>query len=93
MFVVSIISLLLFRCKTPNSIDEEISIVSSDINNFWEAYDKIITTNDSIKQRNYLKLAFIDKENLPLKPYLTISKQNYSYYSRITSFIKSNPKN
>ncbi len=36
-------------------------IVSSDISNFWEAYDQVQTTQDTIEQQNYLQTLFLDK--------------------------------
>lgn len=46
-------------CKNEPEIQQE--IVSADIENFWNAYDKIHTTNDSILQLKYLNELFIEK--------------------------------
>ncbi|MBZ4188794.1 Ig-like domain-containing protein [Niabella beijingensis] len=37
------------------------AVVTTDINNFWETYDSIRTTNDSAQQRAYLDRLFITK--------------------------------
>ena len=43
------------------------NIITYDIDNFWEAYDKIITTKDSVKQYEYLNKTFIEKGSPGLK--------------------------
>lgn len=37
------------------------TIVTSDIDNFWIAYDKIISTEDSTQQMKYLQTLYLDK--------------------------------
>ncbi len=37
------------------------NIVTTDIDNFWMAYDAVITTKDSTKQQAYLKELFLEK--------------------------------
>ena len=51
-------------------------IVSTDIDNFWNAYEKIISTNDSVKQYNFLKELYIDKGTLGLKSLIEV--RNYT---------------
>ena len=41
--------------------------VSTDIDNFWHAYDKISSTKDSVAQYNYLKELYIGKGSIGLK--------------------------
>lgn len=53
------LSLVTASCKKKESFPQE--IVSSDIDNFWEAYDKIQSTKDSATQRQYLDELFINK--------------------------------
>lgn len=43
-----------FAQNTPN-------IITTDINNFWTAYDKIVTTKDNAEQLEYLNKLFIEK--------------------------------
>jgi hypothetical protein len=40
---------------------EKIPVITSDIGNFWKAYDKISSTTDSVQQYNYLNTLFIAK--------------------------------
>jgi hypothetical protein len=48
------------------------SFVSSDIDSFWLAYDKIVTTTDSIKQYNLLKEFYINKGTPGLKSLIEV---------------------
>jgi hypothetical protein len=41
--------------------------ISTDIDNFWIAYDKIISTNDSVQQYSILKEFYLNKATLGLK--------------------------
>lgn len=43
-------------CQTKNQ-----KFVATDIDNFWNAYEKIISTNDTVKQYNFLKEFYTDK--------------------------------
>src|SRR5215218_4128494 len=43
-----------FAQNTPN-------IITTDIDNFWIAYDKIVTTKDNAEQLEYLNKLFIEK--------------------------------
>jgi hypothetical protein len=42
-------------------------IITTDIDNFWKAYDSIITTKDSIKQYNILNKLYFEKGSYGLK--------------------------
>lgn len=65
IFKTLIITLFFLSCKT-NQKDEE-TIITSDVTNFWEAYDQIKTTNDSLQQVIYLKELFLEKGTSGLK--------------------------
>lgn len=52
-----LITLFVTSCSAPNPS----AVVSSDIDHFWEAYDKIQETTDSLKQREILQTLFLDK--------------------------------
>jgi hypothetical protein len=43
------------------------NFITTDINNFWTAYDKITSTKDSVTQYNYINQLFIDKGTPGLK--------------------------
>lgn len=57
LFILSII-LLIISC-TKNERPQ--NVITTDIDNFWEAYDSIQTTTDSTTQMQYLKTLFLDK--------------------------------
>jgi hypothetical protein len=59
------------------------NIITTDINNFWRAYDKIITTKDSAEQYTYLNQLFIDRGTPGLKAIM--KNQNYTPKSYITA--------
>lgn len=63
--------------------------VSTDIDNFWIAYDKIIATKDSVKQIALLKELYLDKGSEGLKGIIEV--RNYSEKEFI-DWIRQNPK-
>lgn len=65
------------------------NIITSDINNFWNAYDHIIMTQDSILQYKYLDSLYIQKGTLGLKG--IIQTRNYTQQDYINA-INSYPK-
>lgn len=56
LLVFVLFSLLQCSQPTPNP-----NFITSDIGNFWEAFDKITTTKDSALQYQYLQELFLDK--------------------------------
>lgn len=60
LFLLSILTLLVFGCDAPTSTTTTDNIVTSDISNFWQAYDKIQSTTDTSLQMQYLKSHFLD---------------------------------
>lgn len=50
--------------------------ISSDIDNFWKAYDKIISTTDSASQYKFLQELYLNKASLGLKGIIEV--RNYS---------------
>jgi len=43
------------------------NIITTDIDNFWIAYDKIVTTNDTISQKEFINKLYFDKGTVGLK--------------------------
>jgi hypothetical protein len=58
-------------CQSSNQ-----KIISTDINNFWAAYDKISATKDSVLQIQYIKELYLDKGTDGLKSLLQV--KNYT---------------
>ena len=54
---------MLFIAACQPSPPPSSNIVTSDIQSFWEAYDKIISTDDTLQQAKYLKELFLDKSS------------------------------
>lgn len=73
------------------------NIITSDINNFWLAYDKIITTKDSAAQVDYLQKLFIDKGSPGLKAIMEVRDytagsyiEAINHYPQFWNSIRSN---
>ena len=49
-------------------------IFTSDITNFWIAYDSVLTTKDTLRQKDFIQRLYFDKATLGLKDFI-ISKQ------------------
>lgn len=49
-------------------------IFTSDITNFWMAYDSVLTTQDTIRQRDFIQRLYFDKATLGLKEFI-VAKQ------------------
>lgn len=80
------IAVILSSCQT---LKQGSNIVTSDINNFWEAYDKITSTQDSILQNKYLDSLYLKKGTDGLKAIR--QARNYTpqeYISAINNYPK-----
>ncbi len=77
-------AVILASCQKQNS-----NIVTTDINNFWEAYDKITTTQDSTLQYKYLDSLYFKKGTAGLDAIKRA--RNYTPQDYITA-INSYPK-
>lgn len=63
--------------------------ISKDIENFWEAYDKIESTKDTILQQKYLKEFYLDKGTEGLKSLILV--RNYTQKDFLEN-INNSPK-
>lgn len=70
-----LISFLAFSISC-NSQNEHQKFVSSDITHFWEAYEKIVATNDTVKQADFLKTLYVDRATPGLKSLIEV--RNYT---------------
>ena len=52
------------------------NVFTSDIDNFWKAYDSIQTTKDSLRQINFIRTLYIDKGTEGLKAFM--KARNYT---------------
>lgn len=62
---------------------------SQDIENFWEAYDKITSTKDTLLQQKYLKELYLDKATDGLKSLIVV--RNYTQ-KEFLDYINNSPK-
>lgn len=79
------LALILVFIQSSFSQTFEQKIVSTDIDNFWNAYQKIISTNDSIKQYQYLREFYLDKGTPGLKSLIEV--RNYTPKEFLSSII------
>ncbi len=87
--------LVLFNCNESSDLNEH--VVTTDIKNFWYAYDQIITTPDSIAQLNLLDSLYFQKgsEGLEaIRKVRTYSAEDYlqaiNNYPNFWSSIRNN---
>jgi len=64
LLIVLSILLILTSCQTEKKQSE--NIVTTDVTHFWEAYDKITSTQDSVLQYKYLDSLYFDKGTIGL---------------------------
>lgn len=64
-------------------------VFTEDIENFWIAYDSIISTNDSAKKVNFIQTLYIDKGTVGLKAFMMARNYNAVGYCKL---IKQYPK-
>jgi hypothetical protein len=69
--------------------ESKTKIVTSDIDNFWIAYDAIITTRDSLERINLIKELYLNKATTGLKG--MISARDYEDYEFVDAIL-SYPK-
>jgi hypothetical protein len=66
--VVTFILFPLFLTSSGQSVNQK--VFTGDIDNFWHAYDSIVTTSDSLKQLQYIRELYIDKGTEGLKVFM-----------------------
>jgi len=83
-----VIAFTFYACEQKSQSVSE-NIITTDIDNFWEAYDSMVNTNDSIVQYQYLDSLYIQKGTLGLKGIM--QARNYTpqeYIHAINSYPK-----
>lgn len=96
---IFLISFLIFTISSYSQTDNQ-KIISTDIDHFWNAYDKIITEKDSAKQYSFLKELYIDKATPGLKSLIEVrnyTSKNFidaiNKYPKFWNSIRSNTLN
>lgn len=67
-----IISILVVIIFISCSFEKNNNVITSDIPNFWNAYDKIATTKDTILQQKDFTELFLDKGTIGLKELINV---------------------
>ena len=67
-----IISLILFNYVITLPAQQTQNVITSDIDNFWVAYDSIQSTTDSLKQIDLIRRLYIDKGTKGLKAFMAL---------------------
>jgi hypothetical protein len=71
---------------TASAQQNNTNFITTDIDNFWQAYDKIVATKDTVQQYRYLNQLFLDKATPGQKA--MIAARHYTakeYLAAITS--------
>ncbi len=93
--ILLIAGIIFVSCQNRQPINE--NVITTDITNFWEAYDNITTTQDSVLQYNYLDSLYFKKGTAGLEGIREV--RNYTAQDYIHSinnypkFWNSNRKN
>ena len=78
--------LLLYGCSTPKFNQ---TIVTSDINNFWKAYNQIQTTQDTLQQLQLLKELYLEPASPGLKDIIEVRRYTAKeFLTAMTSYPK-----
>lgn len=76
-----LILFLLFLFPTiVKSQTENNAIITTDIDNFWNAFDKITTTKDTVLQNEYITKLYIEKGTIGLKNIMIARRYNAKSY-------------
>ncbi|WP_166962227.1 hypothetical protein [Yeosuana marina] len=79
--------IILVSCKTNKP--KQTNVITSDIDNFWEAYDLIIKENDSLKQISLIDSLYIKKGSIGLQKIMEVQEYtNTEYVKMINNYPK-----
>lgn len=74
---MKIIKLITFALLMPfSSLQAQIEVITSDISNFWTAFDSVQTTQDAAKQTEFIQKLYLDKATFGLKYAVSSSNAN-----------------
>lgn len=85
IFLSTFLVLSLLGCNKKEDESNQ-NIITTDIDNFWNAYDRIIATKDSILQYKYLDSLYIKKGSVGLKGIIQV--RNYTQKDYINAINK-----
>lgn len=76
--IIIIATFFFISCENKPTISQD--IYSTDIDNYWNAYDKIVATKDSTLQYKYINDLYIDKGSIGLKNIMTARRYTAKEY-------------
>ncbi|CAL2101973.1 conserved protein of unknown function [Tenacibaculum sp. 190130A14a] len=78
--ILNVFIIVLFSLSCKSTLKKKEAIITTDITNFWTAYDKIKATQDSVLQVQYLKELFLDKGTIGLKDIMKARRYTINSY-------------
>lgn len=60
LLLVLVMATFILGCQKAEQKDFSQNFITTDIDNFWKAFDKIRSTNDSLEQKKYLETLFLE---------------------------------
>jgi len=79
-FVLTVIFSLVFTSVFSQNVNK---VFTSDIDNFWIAYDSIQKTNDYSKKLNFINKLYINKGTTGLKAFIKVENYNDTLYIKL----------
>jgi hypothetical protein len=86
---VLLLILIFNTCSTSTFGQTQPQIFTSDIDNFWIAYDSVKTTADTTKQKEFIQKLYLDKATSGLKDFIIV--RQHSAKRHLNNILK-NPK-
>lgn len=80
---------IFFICSTKILGQTQTKIFTTDIDNFWIAYDSVKTTTDTTKQKEFIQKLYLDKATSGLKDFIIV--REHSARRHLNNILK-NPK-
>jgi hypothetical protein len=81
---VSLVNLSFF-----SKAQKDQKVFTSDIDNFWTAYDSIQSTKDSLKQIDFIQKLYIDKGTKGLKAFMAVRNYTANFGYNLFACIQS----
>lgn len=80
MKYIFLFAALVFGVQASHAQVKHEVVITTDVTNFWNAYDKITTTKDSAQQLNYINQLFINKGTPGLKAMMQVRDYTPAQY-------------
>ena len=84
-FIYIVLFCFLITAYLPGQSYAQQKVFTTDIDNFWTAYDSIRTTKDSLKQIHFVQTLYIDKGTPGLKAFMDARDYSAKLYVELTN--------